>query len=80
MLLVRLRVHWYVTSIGHGTDHAENTSSVVRMRICWPVTQHWAWRGQLRKHFYCCVRIFRALPRNGSTNHNIKMDFKVRCF
>jgi hypothetical protein len=37
--------------------------------------QHWAWRGPHRKHFfqypfYCWVRVFRALLRNGSTHHN----------
>jgi hypothetical protein len=42
--------------------------------VYWPVAQLWAWRGPNRKHFfqytfYCCVRVFRALPRNGSTCH-----------
>jgi hypothetical protein len=52
----------------------ENTSFVVRMRVCWPIAQHWAWRRPHRKHFlqyplYCCVLVFRALPTNGSTRH-----------
>jgi hypothetical protein len=35
-----------------GADRIENTSSVVRMRVYWPVTQHWAWRGPHIKHFF----------------------------
>jgi hypothetical protein len=55
------------------------------MRIYWPVAQHWAWCGPHRKHFfqclfYCCVRVFRALPRNGSTCHNIKFTQQILVF
>jgi hypothetical protein len=32
----------------HGADHIENTFSIVRMRVCWPAAQHWAWRGPHR--------------------------------
>jgi hypothetical protein len=34
------------------------------------------WKTPLATWFCCCVRVFRALPRNGSTCHNIKMDLK----
>jgi hypothetical protein len=55
---------------GHCADDIENNSSVVRMRVYWPVAQNWSWRGPYRKHFfqylfYCCVRVFPAPPRNG---------------
>jgi hypothetical protein len=58
-----MRVFWPVTSTGHGADHIENTSSVVRMHVYWPVAQHWAWGGPHGKYFfqypfYCCVRYF----------------------
>jgi hypothetical protein len=61
-------------STGHDADHIENTSSVVRMHVYWLVAHHWAWRGPHRKHFfqclfYCCLRVFRALPINGVTCH-----------
>jgi hypothetical protein len=66
-------------STGHGADHTENISAVVRMRVHWPVAKHWARRGPRRKHFfqyifYCCVRVFRPLPRNGSTRHNTSVS------
>jgi hypothetical protein len=46
------------------------------MRVYGPGAQHWAWSGPHRKHFfqyifYCWVRVFRALPRNGCTCHNM---------
>jgi hypothetical protein len=41
-----------LTSTGHCADHTENTPSVVRMRVYWPVAWHWAWRGLYRKHFF----------------------------
>lgn len=35
-----MRVHWSVTSSGHGMDHIENNSFVVRMYVCWPGFVH----------------------------------------
>jgi hypothetical protein len=63
-------------STGHCADRIENTSSVARMRVYWPVAQDWKLREPRIKHFfqyivYRCVRLFRALPRNGSTCHSI---------
>jgi hypothetical protein len=63
-------------STGHGVDHTENTSSIVRMRVYWRDVQHLAWCGPHRKYpFYCCVCVFRALLTNGSTYHSIELFF-----
>jgi hypothetical protein len=50
----------------------------LRIRCRGNVSQ-WAGRGPHRKHFlqyifYCCVRVSRALPRNGSTCHNTTLN------
>jgi hypothetical protein len=41
-------------------------ASYLAMAICEPYREH-----LLRRWFHCCVRVFRELPRNGSTYHNI---------
>jgi hypothetical protein len=73
----RMRVYWPVTY--QWAVYQESLSAgrclfarYLAIAICEPHRKH-----LLRHWFYCCVHVFRALPRSGTTCRNIKKGFMV---